>query len=273
MTKKIKKSSKTAKTPYLPSRKLLENPRYRIFIRGKKLSDDMLSYVSSIEVTREEENLPQAVITVNDLNKKWLKGTGIGKGSSVRIDMGYSRKMQTEFRGKISFVDVDYQDSGNIELTLTCIVRASNLAEKEISKTYKNKTISQILAHIHRIKKIPFRTQKTKKKYKKVTQSKETYLDFITKWKEKIGWEYYELEDGTMYFGEAPDGKARRELRYRKDGLEIISFKPTFEEVDVEKEDEKTISNKGKKQKSSSKKKKKKKTTTTKGKRKIAGRA
>lgn len=277
MTKiKAKKTSKKSTSNYkgnIPSRSRLLIPKFAIWIGGKRFREDMLKFVSKVEVVKELDKLPEATIEVKDYENKWLRGSGIGKGHRVTIAMGHGDKLSTEFRGKISYIDVAYPQEGVTTLTIYLVSKGVALSTKERSKTYKNRKVSSVIRDMHKKRGMKIDIHETKKVHKKLSQSTETDLAFILRWKEKLGWKYYEKTDGTMYFGPKSDYNVVRDLGYRTGGMEVISFTPTYEEIEKEDDDSSSTSNKDGKTSTTKSTKKKKTKAKSSGSHKSTGKA
>lgn len=231
----------------MQERDVLLEPWFHIDVAGQQLGEDMLKYVTEVEVVSEDNKLGQATITIADYDRKWLDGTFIGKGSAIVIRMGHRKNSSTMFRGKISFMDADYPEEGYPSLVLTCTELGIDLMKSRYSRVYKNMKVSDVVKSLHKLFNIECEVQDSKTIMKHIPMNKETPLEFIKRWQKTLGWKYFEKPGGGYYFGT----KLKKEfpietLGYRTGNLEIISFTPTFTDIETEDDgDEGDINSKG----------------------------
>lgn len=258
----------------LQERDVLLEPWFSIILNGATLGENMLKYVVNVEVSEDEEKYAEAVIEVHDIAQKWITGIGIGKGSSISIKMGHRKNRATVFRGKISNIDADYPEDGVQTLVVKC-VEALELTDKERSKSFKNKKVSDVIREMHVKAGLKVEVQDTKTVLENIPQTKETDAEFIHRWREKLGWKYYKKPDGTGYYFGKKDWSTAQvgKLHWRTGGMEIISFTPSFVDADTEKEDEKQLDNKKAEKKTSKNKKAPAKKASSNGSDKVKGKA
>ena len=229
----------------LQERDVLLEPWFSINLNGSEFGEDMLKYVTAVEVVDEDEKLSEATIEVADIDMKWLNGIGIGKGSKVVIRMGHTKNKMSVFRGKISLIDVDYPQEGYPLLVVKCIDSGIEMMKSRHSKIYKDMKVSAVIESMHRTAGLDIEVDSTDDKMEHIQQTNETYAEFTHRWKKRLGWNYFKKPSGGYYFGKKKQIEFKKEkLGYRKGGLEIISFTPTYVDMETEdKEDVKDIDN------------------------------
>lgn len=258
----------------LQERAVLLEPWFSIYINGKKLGEDMTKYVESVEVEDEDEKYSEATIVVADYDMKWLNGIGIGKGSLISVNMGHVKNRANVFKGKISLVDVSFPELGYPTLEVKCVDNAVALMEKSKSKTFKNMKVSDVVSAMHKKAGVKIQVESSKTVHKHIPQTKETEAEFTHRWRKKMGWKYYKKPDKSYYFGSKNlTGASKGKLGWRTGGLEIISFSPTFVDIETESDDKETQINNKNAKKVTSKNTKKKTKAKSSGGDKIAGKA
>lgn len=230
----------------LQERDVLIEPWFGINVAGLEMDEDMLKYVTAVEVTDEDEKLSEAIIEVSDVDQKWLTGIKIGQGSSLVLRMGHTKNKLVTFRGKITLVEVDFPEEGYPTLVIHGIDTGVMMMEARHSKMYKDTKVSAIVEAMHRTAGLEIEVDDSIDIIPHIPLSNETYLEFIHRWKKNLGWNYFKKPSGGYYFGKKKQTEFKKEvLSYRTGGLEIISFTPTFVDVETEeKEDVKEIDNK-----------------------------
>lgn len=241
----------------LQERNVLIEPWFSINLNGDEFGEDMLKYVTAVEVTDEDEKFSEAIIEVADIDMKWLNGIGIGKGSSIIVRMGHTRNKMSIFRGKISVIEVDYPPEGFPILVVKGVDTGFQMMESRHSKIYKDMKVSQVIESMHRTAGLDIEVDDSVTVLPHIPQTRETYAEFTQRWKKLLGWNYFKKPTGGYYFGKKKQIEFKKEkLGYRTGGLEIISFTPTYVDLETEdKEDAKDIDNKEAKKKSSQYKK------------------
>lgn len=207
----------------------------------------MLKYVTEVEVEAEENKLGQAIISITDLDRKWLNGEFIGKGSSIIISMGHRKHSATNFQGKISFMEADYPEEGVPTLVITCTETAVDLMKNRYTEVFKNMKVSDAVLALHKRNNIEIEVEDSKTILAHIPMNKETPLEFTNRWRQNLGWKYFEKPGGGYYFGtkQKKDFPIEK-LGYRTGNLDIISFTPSFTDIETENSDtESDIDSKG----------------------------
>ncbi len=230
----------------LQERDVLIEPWFSVQINGAEFGEDMLKYVTAVEVTDEDEKFSEAVIEVSDVDMKWLNGIGIGSGSSLIVRMGHRKNNMSIFRGKISVIEVDYPYEGYPMLVVKGIDTGIQMMEARHSKIYKDMKVSEVVEAMHRTAGLEIEVDDSVNVMTHIQQTNETYAEFVHRWRKRLGWNYFKKPSGGYYFGKKKQIEFGKEtLSYRTGGLEIISFTPTYVDVETEdKEDAKELENK-----------------------------
>ena len=230
----------------LQERDVLLEPWFGINVAGMEMGEDMLKYVTAVEVTDEDEKFSEAIIEVADIDMKWMNGIKIGSGSALIIRMGHVKNKMSVFRGKITIVDSVFPEEGYPTLTIRGVDTGIQMMEVRHSKIYKDKKVSQVVEDMHRTAGLDIEVDDSINVMEHIQQTNETYAEFIHRWKKLLGWNYFKKPSGGYYFGKKKQVEFKKEtLGYRTGGLEIISFTPTFVDVETEdKEDATELENK-----------------------------
>lgn len=219
----------------LQERNVLLEPWFSISIAGKELDEGMLKYVSEVQVEDVDEKLSMATINVSDVDKKWLYSSAVGKGSDTIVRLGHRLNNRTAFRGKITHVDADFPIEGHSSLMIYTIDTAVKMMEKRLTRTFKKKKVSDVVTAMCKEGGLEIEAQDTKTVLDHIPQNKETNLEFINRWAKKLGWQFFKTPSGKYYFGTKRKTSFPIEtLGYKTGGMEIISFTPTFTEVETE---------------------------------------
>jgi hypothetical protein len=217
-------------------------PWFSILINGKVVGEDMLKYVESIEVEDEEDKLPLVRINIIDPEKIWLNDKGIMKGAKVKVKLGHRYNNRMMFDGKVTHVDADYPVSGDPVLTIGAIDKAIELMEEREARNFKNAKVSDVVKIMLKECGLKGNVQDTKAVLEHIPQERESNLEFITRWRKKLGWKFYRIQsEDKYYFGEKKKSEGKdKVLGYKTGGMEIISFAPSY--VDQETSDDEKVS-------------------------------
>lgn len=193
-----------------------------------------MEYVESVRVDDEDDQLPMATITVKDLHKVWTKDLGVVKGKPIAIALGHTANMKRIFSGSINFIDASYPVEGYPTLNISCIDIARKLTIPRKARSWKKRKISDIITLMHKEAGVKVIVEDTKVVLDNINQEEGSNLDFIIKWKKHLGAKYYKTNViDTYYFGTKPRNiKATETLSYMTGGHEILSFSPTYQEVE-----------------------------------------
>lgn len=218
---------------------MLLEPRFGIAINNKEVGEEMLKYVTQVNVLEEDDTLPQATITIDDLEGMWMNDKAIVDGTGIRIGMGHRKNYKRIFTGFVTYIEADFPETGYPSLQLVCTDLAKKLMIVRKPRTFKKKKLSDVIKQMHQEAGVKIIVDDTKVVHPFITQEEESNLDFIIKHKKKMGWKYYKVDVDTYYFGaKIRNPKAKETLSYNTGGHEIISFKPVLigieEEEDIE---------------------------------------
>lgn len=219
----------------LPQEHLIE-PFFHLVIDGKDLTQDMEQYVTKLDIEYDEDKLNMATFEVDDYDGKWAKGSLLTKGKSLNVTAGHMWERRVVFRGKITHIEGDFNE-GEDTLKVHAISTGVMLMNKRTSKTWTNKKVSEVVTMIHKNAGINIICEDTKTVFPEVPQVNETGAEFTHRWRKKLGWEYIERDDGFYYFG--PKGekeKGQSTLGYRTGNMAVISFNPSYKDIQTEEE-------------------------------------
>jgi hypothetical protein len=223
------------------SREKLLEPWFSITINNKKVPESMLKYVESVAIEDEEDNLPLATIPIQDIDRKWMNDKGIVRGAKIRINLGHRYNNRLMFDGQITGVDADLPDLGFPVMTIQAIDIGIKLQKQRKARNFKKQKVSDVVKKMLKECGLTGDVQDTKIVLDHIPQGDESNLEFITRWRKKLGWKFYRL-DGSLtskkyYFGEKRKTKGKvKKLDYKKGGMQIISFQPTYQDFETEDE-------------------------------------
>lgn len=223
----------------LQERNVLLEPWFSIQINGKEFGEDMLKFVTSVEVTDEDEKFSEAIIEISDIEGKWLTGISIGNGASIVVRMGHIKNNMSIFRGKITIIEPVFPVEGVPTLTIRAVDTGIEMMKIRHSKIYKDTTVSFVVEAMHRTAGLEIECDDSITIMEVIPQTKESYGEFVHRWKRNLGWNYFKKPTGGYYFGKKKQiDFTVEDLSYREGGMEIISFTPTYTEVEVEEEED-----------------------------------
>lgn len=222
----------------LPGNILLQ-PYFHITVDNKDLQADMEKYIEEVVVTEEEDKLTVATVTVNDYDNKWRNAKGFTNGKNFNIRMGYIHKNKVVLWGRITHIEADFGEDGSSRMTFHVMERAVDMMKVRYSKVFKDVKVTEVITYLHTNAGIQCEVEDTKTVFEFISLQNETGLEFINKWRDKLGWKYYKKEDGTYYFG----SKGTREslhsiLGYRTGNHIIKSFHPFYRDLETEEKDD-----------------------------------
>lgn len=227
-------------------RDVLLEPWFSIEIAGEEMGEDMLKYVSEVQVEDIKDKLSLARISIEDVDSKWLTGKAVGKNSTLVIKMGHRKENKASFRGEITHIEPNFQVDGYPTLVIYGIDTAVKMMKNRVTKVHKKKKVSDVVNEILRNGGFEADVKDTQVVLDHIQQNKETDLEFITRWAKKLGWHFFKTPSGKYYFG--PKNKEDfpiETLGYKVGGMELISFSPTFTEIETKDDkQEKQIDNK-----------------------------
>lgn len=212
----------------------LEEPYFQVAINGQAVPEEMMKFVSEMEVEEAEGKASIARLTVIDKDRIWIEDKQIVKGSTMTVVGGHRTDFRYLFFGKISTIEGDFAEDGNATITINAIDRGYLAFKDKRKRSWKNKKISDILIQIIRECGFDPEVEDSKKVLKLVVQN-EMNGDFIHKWAGKMRWNKFRTPSGKYYVGSKKEGKVAMEwIEYQQGGHEIRSFQPTISSQDEE---------------------------------------
>ena len=205
---------------------------YDMKVRGRNLKDlDLLQYINSIEIKETVEGADTATILISDPEFKFIDDEIFVDKAWVWINIYWdSSTYQIEFSGYISAIDVNFQDNGIPQLTITCMDETSWLNREKHSETFYNCTSADVVMWIVSSYgyKVVIDSDYAFPVHETITQSNQTDIEFITKLaNDEVHPFTARLVDGVFYYermGELTTPKL--ELTYGAYPNDLISFAP-----------------------------------------------
>lgn len=158
---------------------------YNIGINFKDFKKEgLLKYVNSIEIKETVEGADTATVLISDPEFKFISDDLFVDKAGMWVTMHWKNSTDLiEFHGFISAIDVNFQDNGIPQLTITGMDRTSYMNREKHNRTFCNCTSAEVVACIvPEYGLIPvidpnyaFPVKET------ITQSNQTDIDFITK--------------------------------------------------------------------------------------------
>lgn len=205
---------------------------YNVGINGRDFKkEDLLKYVNSIEIKETVEGADTVTLLISDPEFKFIDDDIFIERAGMWAKMHWKDSTDLiEFHGIISAIDVNFQDIGVPQLTITGMDRTTYMNREKHSRTFCNCTSAEVVASIvpeYGLNPIidseyPFPVRET------ITQSNQTDIDFITKMASDevhpftariIGNDFYYERMGKL---EVPKLK----LAYAMFPYDLISFTP-----------------------------------------------
>lgn len=216
------------------SNKLIVNPHYTIYVKGKALKDKYYSYVNGISVKYTSIGSNICTISIQDPDFEFIEGTCIVESTPIKVVFGvdevqgYIKKAQRTFEGYVSVIDCDFPESGLPTVTIHCMDKTHLMNRKKKTRTWQNTTASAVANKIFR--EYGFKTviHDSKTKLESIEQSDVTDIEFVIKLaqdvEDKVFLTYIEGE--TAYFVERQAPKPKVDLVYRQAPYSLLSFRP-----------------------------------------------
>lgn len=158
---------------------------YNMGINGYDFKQfDLLKYIDSISLKETVEGADTATVIVSDPEFRFISDNLFIDEASVWITLYWNSTTDTiEFKGYISAIDINFQDSGIPQLTITCMDRTAHMNKRRDSRTFYGCTSAEIVTSLvswYGLNPIidsdyEFTIQES------ITQSNQTDIEFITK--------------------------------------------------------------------------------------------
>jgi hypothetical protein len=221
-------------------RNIMLEPFFAIYLNSKRVPEDLLKFVNEVQVEDEEDKLPLAMISVLDDSKLWLNTKGVVKGATLRVVLGHRHNYRQMFDGKITQVEAVYPVEGTPSLVITAVDKAVKLMDEREARNFKKTKVSDVVKIMLKECGLKYDVEDTGAVIDHIPQEKESNLEFITRWRKKLGWKFYRISGTDIYyFGKEKKNKKVKTLGYKTGGMEIISFSPSYQDHETSDEDSK----------------------------------
>lgn len=204
---------------------------YDVWISGTKLGMKKKACITSVEIKETVDGADSATIEITDPEFRFIEDNIFIEDNRIKIKLGWDNTTyRITFKGYISAIDINFDNTGIPKLTLTCMDNTHLMNRKKKSKTYKNSTSAEVVKKIVKSygytcvieDDYDFTKQET------ITQSDQTDIDFIVGLAgdevhpftaRLVGDTFYYVKKGKL-------GSPKMTLTYKKFPHEIISFNP-----------------------------------------------
>lgn len=231
--------------PDIQSNDILLEPYVTVHIAGKELPDNMMKYVTEVTVEEDIEKQTIARISVSDPEMLWLKDSRIKKGTKISVTMGHRKNYRKMLAGTIQNLEADFPEEGYPTLIVVAVDAGVSMTESKVSKTWKNKKVSDVIKEIFSKHGISAVVQDTGKIVPIITQVKETDMDFVKRKAKESGVTL--SKDLQKYtWGKAASNAAVDLLEYKQGKGQIIQFTPEVVVVETDITDPKSKTEKDK---------------------------
>ncbi len=205
---------------------------FAINIGGRQLADDELARINgSVEIVLDAEKDDQAKFAFDE-SIEYTFQDRYRENMDVTIEYGHLRGDRAMFVGEISSVKPEFPESGVPSIKFECSSKAKNGHERQRSKTYSNKTYSDVAQEIAKLHGWETSVEPTTQVIRQITQAGETDIQFLKRLAAKLNY-IVKVVGSTLYFGKQPvTGEDRGTFDYRSGNFLIKSFMPKFEATD-----------------------------------------
>lgn len=203
-------------------------PYYRIYIKGKELSEYRYSLITQVVYEDNATGSDLLTIVAEDPDYAFIDDNIFKEDAKVKFIGGYKGDSRTMFEGYISVIDLDFPNTGSPTITLHCMDNSHRLNQKKKTVTWKKKRRSDIAKAIFKKYGLKAVVDPSPKKVDSISQSKKTDMDFLTQLagEEEDDYLVY-IEGNTGYYVKKKIGsKQQATLDYRDGNMKILSFSP-----------------------------------------------
>jgi phage protein D len=219
----------------IQDRETLSEPFIAIYLNGKQLGENMMKYVSELEVEEAEKKSSIARITVEDIDGVWLEDKSIKKEVPITIRGGHRKNHRVLLFGKISGVEANLPQEGIPRITISAVDRGAQALNTVHSRSWKNMKISDVIKKILSDCGYTAEVDDSGVKLPVITQRNETNGEFIKDWCKKMKWNQLRTPSGKYYVGKKTKNNLSLEtISYKTGGLEINNFAPFYSEKEKE---------------------------------------
>lgn len=214
----------------LLSKDIMRESYYDIKLGGIKLADKYKKFITEVSVEESDSEADLGRITIMDKEHIFLDNPKLDEGLPIEIVMGHKSKNRLMLKGEVTHVEADFNEDGIPVITIGAIDNTTVMTYKKKTRTWKNKTASEIVNEIAKSYGFNCTVLPTNERIEQVTQDNETDAQLISKLADDEAYQWYYLVDrDEIYFGKRFDGViVKDELNYNKKGKTVRSFRPNF---------------------------------------------
>jgi phage protein D len=215
-------------------------PSFDVRLRDRKLPEDVFRDIVSIEYSDDLEEIDSARLTINnwDADRRRFRYSDADTflpGARIALDLGYRTEggMRRVIEGEIAQLAPTFPASGQPTLAVTVLNILHRLRTEQVSRTYENKTASQIAREIAGRLGVEIRLgepPEPETPFEFLLQDQKYDIVFLLRLARRVGYDLLveEAEGGPrLYFGPS-ETTARRPTYQLRYGTSLLAFQPTL---------------------------------------------